>query len=526
MNKILALACGILISTILSAQDVDRQYVLLEKFTGTACGPCASMAGDLDKAVEDGCDFALVEYHQYRVDQYSTDFGASRANYYGVMSFPNLFFDGEFTGDMQGRDYYETIVEYYNRLRLVKSPLFIEVEKTQGATLQDWTFDVKVNRVNTEYTNTDNLKIFGIITESDIRQKWGNSGVIHKRLNHVCRYPLTDITGESVVFQNNVYEKHTSVVLDKANQVGNCEAIFFVQDIESKMVIQAIKVKLIDGEIEVVAPVISDVAQLPGTQSVMLNWTVPAENELTKVIGYNVYSSSDQKINKDGIVPTNSYITKKSLVAGQQCFYVTAVYDLLESSDSNMDCADLKLLQSPLSFDTIARGNAGNVFTLRWEAPQGYGAGTGNEQYIAGYNIYRNSDKINAELISETTYNEVVEKLGKYAYQVTAVYKNSLVSELLESPESSPIVVEVKNTLSIDDVNGELIAKVYPNPTNDGLITIEAEYQTYTISDLAGRIVVFGEYNSKINISHLNKGIYLLNLKAKAASKSIKIIKQ
>lgn len=508
------------------SQDVERQYVMLEKFTGVACPPCAAMAGDLDKAVEDGCDFAIIEYHQYRVDQYSTPFGAIRNNFYPeITGYPALFFDGEHTGNMMGRDWYETIVEYYNRLSKVKSPLFIEVEKTQGATLNDWSFNVKVTRKNSAFTDVDNLKLFVAITESDIRQIWGSGASQHNRLNHVFR-TTSNMDGDNVTFSNDLFEKSMSISLVDNIQIGNCEAVFFVQDIQTREVIQAYKVKLIGDDINVNTPVVTKVAQLPGSQSMLIEWTAPS-SKAANLLGYNVYDKSDQKVNRSGIITsTTSYVTKKIAVSDEKCYYVTAVYDLLESADSNRECARLSLLTAPQNFDTIARGNKGNTITFTWEAPEGYGAGSGNEANIAGYDIYRNSVKINSEPVEATTYQDIVTQVGKHAYYIVAIYQNELVADKLESPKTNPIVVDVETTVSVNNIS-DVVVNVYPNPITSGSININIEYDGFTITDAIGRIVIESNQGYKqVNVESLQKGIYLLTLKIGNAQKSVKIIKQ
>lgn len=78
-----------------------------------------------------------------------------------------------------------------------------------------------------------------------------------------------------------------------------------------------------------------------------------------------------------------------------------------------------------------------------------------------------------------------------------------------------------ENILSINDV------KIYPNPAKDLInITSKKEILSVEILDLSGKKISETK-NSNINVSHLTKGIYLLNIKfVNGKSKLQKLIKQ
>tara|TARA_R110002096_G_scaffold135456_2_gene287234 strand:+ start:137604 stop:138695 length:1092 start_codon:yes stop_codon:yes gene_type:complete len=61
---------------------------------------------------------------------------------------------------------------------------------------------------------------------------------------------------------------------------------------------------------------------------------------------------------------------------------------------------------------------------------------------------------------------------------------------------------------------GELV--VYPNPAKDEIrISSKENYSEFSIMSLTGQIVKQGQFNTKIDVSELKKGIYLLSLKSK-----------
>lgn len=93
---------------------------------------------------------------------------------------------------------------------------------------------------------------------------------------------------------------------------------------------------------------------------------------------------------------------------------------------------------------------------------------------------------------------------------------DSTESEITINPEENTNVIAVfQRDLSIGDVN-KVDFLVYPNPTSDVLNIASASKSeiTYTISTILGQNVESGiNKDQKLNVSHLNKGVYLIELK-------------
>lgn len=511
---VLCVALCLSVGTV-NSQNVDRQHVLLEKFTGTWCSPCAGAEVEIHRAISEGCDFAVVEYHER--DVFANDLAAKRTEYYGNKSFPGFVFDGESVKSSDG--YYEMAVKYYNECKAVSSPLFIDVKRTMGATVSDWTFDVKVNRVNSEFNDVADLRLFATVVESKIRYSWYLSSI-----DYLGRTSLTSLDGESVTFKDNVYEKQLAVNLDKDIQVGNCEMVFFVQNIKTKEVVQAYKMKFVDEQIITQVPTITKTEQLAGTQSIKVDWSMPTAKSAI-LLGYNVYNKNDKKLNTESLITDNYFISRRQDISSEQCFYVTAVYDLVEGENSNKECATVILLTEPTSFDTINRGNASNEIRFSWEVPTGYGSGSGKESNILGYNIYRNSEKINAAPIKSTDYKDIVGQIGKYYYYATAVYGNELVKETVESPKTTQILVEVKRIDHVSVQDHEIQSLViYPNPVKE-VLHISGRYTSLEIYDTAGKVLINANGESQIDVSPLPKGVYVIKAYDDYRVKTYKIVK-
>lgn len=491
-------------SSTLMSQDVDRQYVLLEKFTGTWCSPCAGAEVEMHRAISEGCDYAVIEYHQ-GADVFKNELANYRTTFYNNSSYPAFVFDGEYTNT---NDYYNTIVEYYNSRKVIKSPLFIEVEKVKGQTLRDWTFNVKVNRVNSEFSDVENIRLFATVVESDIKYNWYLSGI-----DYLGRTSITSLEGEKVTFNNNLYQKQLTVELDAEIQIGNSEIVFFVQDMNTKEVIQAYKTRFIDEEIITQIPTVTKAEQLKGTQSIIVEWTMP-DTKVANLLGYNVYSKANKKLNTTGVITEKYYVSRRQNISSEQCFYVTAVYDIIEGEDSNMECGTVILLTSPTSFDTINRGNANNMINLKWNAPIGYDENSGNSKNVLGYNVYRNAEKVNSELITQMQYQDIAPQIGKYIYHITAVYGNHLVEETIESPKSEQIQINVNQIkyTSINEPSSTWNINIYPNPVKN-MLKIDGQYTSLKIYNIVGELVEeIKSHLTSINISTLANGTYIIKV--------------
>jgi thiol-disulfide isomerase/thioredoxin len=71
-----------------SAQQVEREYVLMEVGTATWCGPCNSAANAMSQL--DANDFPVI-YVKYQVSngQWTVPSSTLRANYYNISGIPH-----------------------------------------------------------------------------------------------------------------------------------------------------------------------------------------------------------------------------------------------------------------------------------------------------------------------------------------------------------------------------------------------------------------------------------------------------
>lgn len=119
---------------------------------------------------------------------------------------------------------------------------------------------------------------------------------------------------------------------------------------------------------------------------------------------------------------------------------------------------------------------------------------------LAGYNVYRNGEKITASPVQNLTFSEVIAEGGDFEYYVGAVYT--------ESEEMFSNRVSVSKT-GVGDVVSSAVA-VYPNPATTE-VHVSCGFDSYVVYDLSGRAVLRSDASGDvIGVGNLSAGQYLL----------------
>ena len=128
---------------------------------------------------------------------------------------------------------------------------------------------------------------------------------------------------------------------------------------------------------------------------------------------------------------------------------------------------------------------------------------------LAGYNIYRDGVKINAELVTETSFVDETAEVGEHTYHVTAVYDKG---ESNASNAASTVTTGVENVA----VKGARVA------TGKNVIIVKsAADMMVTVAAADGRLVYAGKGAETMNIS-VAEGVYVV----KVGEKVVKVIVQ
>lgn len=212
MKKVLSLfVILVLMAPTMQAQTKDnvaRECVLFELFTGVNCPYCPAAANGVAQMLEEGLAIAPVAYHTtaFSTAPYYTNETNSRASYYGINSYPTLKADGTLNmsgGGNSSQSNYSSYRNMYNQRINQTSPFRIELgyEPVEGTTC----------RVNCTVTqvgecNGNDVRVFIALTQSNIDVSWQGMQGLH----HVCRDMIpsqigTPFTGPSMTI-NETFE--------------------------------------------------------------------------------------------------------------------------------------------------------------------------------------------------------------------------------------------------------------------------------------------------------------------------------
>ena len=156
----------------------------------------------------------------------------------------------------------------------------------------------------------------------------------------------------------------------------------------------------------------------------------------------------------------------------------------------------------------------GHNVSLTWTAPV-----SDNPSFnLEGYNIYRNGLKINAAVVTATTYLDENVPSGQYNYCVKAKYNIG---------ESTGICEVVDVAVGMQELGASPVS-VYPNPVST-VLHLKSEIPVLEISlfSFAGQQVYFAKNPmGQVDISTLNPGMYTLKATTSKGVSVIKIVKR
>ena len=240
MKKILLSVVAIMLFGSLSAQNVARECVLFEVFTGVRCSYCPAAANAINQMMEEGLAIAPVAVHTsaFSSPDLYTDETNARASFYGISSYPTLKVDGV-TGMSGGgsasENMYNYYINYYNNRINVASPFTIDLSYSyiEGSTCQ---VTAVVNQVGE--CNANNLKVMIALTESHVQKSWQGMS----ELNAVTRDFIPTQTGVS-------FNGPATTVVENFDMAGypkeNMHLVAWIQTFSgNKEVFQAVRLSL------------------------------------------------------------------------------------------------------------------------------------------------------------------------------------------------------------------------------------------------------------------------------------------
>ena len=339
MKKLLlTIVASIILSGSVFAQNVARECVLFEVFTGVNCPWCPGAASAIGRMLEEGKSVAPVAYHTnaFSIPELYTNETNARANYYYIMSYPTVKVDGKLSPSMSGnggneqhtQQAYNQGMSAYNQRINVTSPFTIDLsfEYSEGTNCI-----VKVNVEKVGDCDGNDVRLFVVMTESHIQRTWQGMSEV----NFVTRDMIPNQNGTPLTSDSQTLE----ATIDMAGfPRENCEIIAWVQNYSgTKEVYQAVKLPLSEMTFtdDLVIDNVEEVSlgSCSGKSSPRVTFKNSGTETLTSAV-FNVKTSSDVEV-------VSSYQWNGNVPAGESMEIILPEFNFNDASNFVIEATEV-----------------------------------------------------------------------------------------------------------------------------------------------------------------------------------------
>ncbi|MFA8300080.1 MAG: T9SS type A sorting domain-containing protein [Hyphomicrobiales bacterium] len=225
---------------------VPRNVVLAEVGTGVWCEFCPGVALAVKDFDKNNDNISFLMYHigdeQDNQDPYMNEASIARREFYGnYTNYPVTAFDG---GDLHEggnatQSIYGTLFPLYEKRNNTKSPytLNFSLSNSEGV----MTIDIDLQNVGTLFS--DKVALHVAISESKIQQSWQGLS----ELNNIVRQVLPSPNGVKIPINKDKQTFQYEYTIPEGANLDNFNVVVFLQDLDSKEILQATQAPLITG---------------------------------------------------------------------------------------------------------------------------------------------------------------------------------------------------------------------------------------------------------------------------------------
>lgn len=212
-----------------------------------------------DDLVDGGYNVAVIENHNG--DPYANDTSNARNSYYGISGYPTGVFDGVLShvGGSSSSSIIGSYLPLYNLRNAIKTPLNLHIYGEE--TRENYDITIRVEKLAP--LPYENVVAHLAITESDIVYSW--QGQDH--FNFVNRMMYPDWNGTAIDLVNaplGFSDVELSIFKDPSWVATSCELVAFIQNLDTKEILQGQKIMIYDLT---APPVANDDPGLPALQT-------------------------------------------------------------------------------------------------------------------------------------------------------------------------------------------------------------------------------------------------------------------
>lgn len=531
-RNVLSFIITMLMFANVSAQNVARECVLFEVFTGVNCPYCPAAALAIGQLLEEGKSVAPVAYHTnaFSIPQLYTDETNARAYYYYIQAYPTVKVDGVLNpgvgGGASNQEYidysYNQCLSAYNQRVNVTSPYAIDLS-FEYASGTECKVVVTANKVGE--CNSDDVRLFVVLTESHIQRNWQGMSEV----NFVTRDMIPNQNGTQLTSDSQTME--TTIDLAGFDR-SNIELVAWVQSYTgNKEVYQAVKFPLSsmsfenDVEVENVEEVVL------GSCSGIMSPRVSFKNEGTETMTTATFNVKDENGN---ILSTSQW--EGSLNSGEVSEYIIPEFKFDADSNIIIEITDVNSNNDGYPID--------NIYVIEAVEPVHVSDGymklqlrTGDDPENFSIEIKNMDDN---EIVKTFTYDKpktiyqediYLPKVGCYRVTMRNTagngfnggfwgVKNSSNENLITgSNTENEFRYEFAFEISCDGVGVDEVVidnvMIYPNPATSFINVSANNISNVKVYNVSGQMVFSQEVSSdmiEINTESWANGMYYINI--------------
>ena len=516
-----------------NAQQVPKNFVVLEIGTGTWCTYCPGAAMGADDLVMNGHKVAVVENHNG--DSFANTGSNARNSYYGISGFPTAVFDGDaqLVGGSHSNSLYGAYVPLYNAAMEEMSDFTLSISFTRDG--QDVTATVTVDEVG-DYAG-ENLVVHLILTESEIAYNWQGQ----TQLDYVNRAMYPDQNGTPYTGGSDSIDYTFTA---NANwDMEHCELVAFVQDNDTKKILQSDRVFL-----KTPPAVENSIAILESLEVSDVCFGGVSPQFLVKNEGANAITSMDIDYSINSGATTGTYAWTGNIAFNEydKVTLENIGFDLLPSNTidytivhvNSVDDPDASNNSGSAAFDESPE-TSNNIVHLELHTDN-YGSECTwkimdfHENIIASGGPYGNNQTINEDIDLENPdcyYFQIIDQYGDGGGMINLTDDDGQVLYHSNGSYGAGYTQAFKtpNAGVATSENAFTHTEIYPNPAQTELKVSNASGMDLQIIDMLGRTLLHEKMHQNsqaIDVSSLNEGAYILRLSTATQSKTFKIIIQ
>lgn len=537
MRKLLLfIIVSVLFSLNLKAQEtkrenVARECVLYEIFTGIRCSNCPAVALGMARMIEEGKSVAALAYHTSAFstpDLYTTETN-SRAMYYSIAGYPTVITDGQLCvsgggpADYADMTYSGYLLPKYNQAISKTSPFTIDlsVEYDSGTKC---IAKATVNKVGDCTAN--NVRLFMALSESHIQRSWQGLD----ELNFVVRDMLPDHNGK--VLSNNEESQTFEELFDvNGYDRNNCEIVAWVQNYQTKEVYQAMKFSLADipTQNDVRIEQVDDLVL--ATCSGRISPCIKFVNNGSEMLNSVMFKFKDQDANE-----LSSYTWEGNIAKGESAEFMIPNIDILSSTKVMIEAAEVNGTSDDFPVDNIKEFELESAADVKGYIKFQMKTSSNPEELVINLRNMDTDEVVNTYLydqpkktVKEDIYmpttgcyrmeflNSAGKGLDGAFFQMQDADNNVIFTSLPGTNDfkySLNVDIYSSTVVGVNDVKAENV-NIYPNPATSVINVSVADMRCVSVYNAMGQLVynmTTESDNVKIDADSWMNGVYYVNV--------------